>query len=529
MNPLVRMLIAVQFLAGLPPMDARAVGPTDGALAKKPDTNSQGATWPAQPGWPVFMPELVAPEGIKPTIVDLTHNGDLDIVVLTRHELRVLSADGSLRGGVWPIEFPVDGSTLNSNLAIANMDSDPDLEILFSRNQPNPPDSNEIDIHVYDPDGTRASGWPRTLEGTATWVVVADIDADGTNEVIVGTSWDLPRIYVLRSNGTPFSNAWPRDFDHWIRSLAVADLDGDGDMEILLGDGFPDSPSTIQALHHNGDDVEGWPITTPNQVELQVVVGDVDGDGSPEVAFDVTTDTESLVYLLNAQGQPFSSAWPVSLPLAFYYWSLALGDVDGDGYLDIVTTGTTSRVFAIDRFGTVLPGWPAIVETPFPGPISYQNIIHAVADVDADGMPEVVVGALVGPIVFNHDGTPLPGANPLPVEPPHTSARLPFTATVADVDLDGDVEIFSGIWRTLYAWDFPGPECSVQWPRSSGNLGNTGAVTLPTVDTSEWVLFNTCLTGPDVGAIPAECTCLDADNDADIDLHDFAALQRVFE
>ncbi len=91
------------------------------------------------------------------------------------------------------------------------------------------------------------------------------------------------------------------------------------------------------------------------------------------------------------------------------------------------------------------------------------------------------------------------------------------------------MEIFSGIWRTLYAWDFPGPECSVQWPRSSGNLGNTGAITPPTVDTSEWVLFNTCLTGPDVGAIPPECICLDADNDADTDLHDFAALQRVFE
>lgn len=82
--------------------------------------------------------------------------------------------------------------------------------------------------------------------------------------------------------------------------------------------------------------------------------------------------------------------------------------------------------------------------------------------------------------------------------------------------------------RTVPLSDFPGPECSVQWPRSSGNLGNTGVVTAPTVDSSEWVSFNACVTGPDAGPILPECICLDADNDDDVDLHDFAAPQRAF-
>ncbi len=43
-----------------------------------------------------------------------------------------------------------------------------------------------------------------------------------------------------------------------------------------------------------------------------------------------------------------------------------------------------------------------------------------------------------------------------------------------------------------------------------------------------WSSARAHLTGPGAGPIPPECICLDADNDADIDLHDFAALQEDF-
>ncbi len=445
------------------------------------------------------------------------------------HALRILTPDGVIAPGPWPFQFPLQSTTVNLNLSIVNMDSDDDLEIVFSRNQPSLEDPQEVGIHVFNLDGTYAIGWPQVMEGLADRIVVADLDADGSNEIVVGTRRPA-RVYILRSDGASFSDAWPRDFDTWVRGIATADLDGDGDLEILINDTISNSADPIHAIHHDATDLKGWPVWIPQAPDSGFAIGDTDGDGTPEIAFSALGfDTVNRVYLLNARGELFSSAWPLVFPLPTDIASVGFGDVDADGYLDLVATGTMPQVFAFDRDGSAVPGWPALIPFPKPGGLPFANRVQAIADVDADGMPEIIVGALIGPCIFNHDGTPLQGANPLPVNSTHNSAGGRQTLSVADVDLDGDVEILSGIWRTLYAWDFPGPECSVQWPRSSGNLGNTGAVTAPAVDTSEWVMFNTCLTGPNAAAIPPECTCLDADNDADIDLHDFAALQRTFE
>ncbi len=385
-------------------------------------------------------------------------------------------------------------------------------------------------MHVFNHDGTYVTGWPAILEGFAFNTVVADLDGDGRSEVIVGAH-SPARLHVLGADGTPFSGAWPREFEHGVWSPATADLDGDGDLEILASDGLLDEPNLIYAMHHDGVDVNGWPVWIPGFPNSRLVVGDVDGDGSPEIAcatFEFFNGMQAWVYLLNSQGQTYSKDWSVPLPTAGDPWAMAMGDLDGDGGLEILITGTMPQVFALDRFGNFTPGWPAIV-SPL-GSNFYNNRGHSIADVDGDGLPEVVVGTVVGIRVFNRDATPVPGASPLPVIDDHTNAKLQLTVTVADVDLDGDVEIFSGIWRTPGALDFTGPECSVQWERSSGDLGNTGRYVPPRIDASEWVLFNNCFTGPAAVFLPPECDCrdADADSDADIDLADFAALQRAF-
>ncbi len=565
MKEITSSVLAIIILAAPPRDITRAEAPPNRTRLSFETSKALG-DWPVPPGWPYQMSELVAPELIQPVVVDLDNDGAMEIVVLTLHDLRVLTPEGAMHSGAWPFEFPIDFGTGNLNLAIADMDDDTDLEIVFSRNQPSLVDPNTVEIHVFNLDGTYTSGWPQAVEGLADRILVADLDADGSNEIVVGTYFPA-YIYVLRSDGTPFDSAWPREFEWYVRTVSVVDLDGDSDLEILASDAALPLPDLIYAMHHDATDVKGWPIEVPTATKSLIVSGDVDHDGIPEVAFGVFhSSIGSLIYLLDASGNPHNAGWPLVLPTSDEPASVALSDIDGDGHLDVLVTGRMREIFAFDRFGTPLPGWPAIIPFPGPGPNPYRNRIHAVADVDSDGMPEVVVGTVVGPFVFNHDATLLPGADPLPIDPVFRNAQLPHTATVADVDLDGDVELFSGIWRTLYAWDFPGPECSVQWPRSSGNLGNTGAVTPPAVDTSEWVLFNACLTGPAPTApnspsvpssllrapssvalssvpsspsafsvpsvvrtgLPPECQCLDSDGDSDIDLHDFAALQRVF-
>ncbi len=471
---------------------------------------------------------MAFPENIKPIIVDLDHDGNSEVVIVTNHDIRILTTDGRLQSGDWPVDFLRDGLNASLNPTVANMDEDADLEVLFTRSNGDAADPRECTLYAFNIDGTYVNGWPQTLVGHCDDILVADLDRDGINEVVVGTIW-TPRVYVMLADGSPVSNDWPREFEKNITEIGAVDLDGDGDLEIIVHDALFPPPAKIYALEYYGDEVEGWPITVPQQINSPLVAGDVDGDGTAEVAFALLDFQVGVrVYLVDHQGNPHSEEWPVTLPSFGNPWRMAMADIDRDGALDILVSGTMPQVFTLDQFGNDLPGWPAIVP-PAPGVVPYNNVVHAVADVDADGMPEVVVGSIIGTRVFNHDATPLSGASPLPITGEIANAQLSLTTTVADVDLDGDVEIFSGIWRTLYAWDFPGPECSVQWSRSSGSLANTGAVTPPPVDRSEWILFNNCLTGPATETLSPECNCLDADGDADVDFHDFASLQREYD
>src|SRR5690606_18559365 len=95
--------------------------------------------------------------------------------------------------------------------------------------------------------------------------------------------------------------------------------------------------------------------------------------------------------------------------------SLAVGDVDGDGLLDVVAAGEALVVFRGHGDGTLA----APVATALPSPVSG---LLTVGDLDGDGRPDVVAGGAV--LRGLGDGTFQPGSSTLP--------------PLASADLDGD-------------------------------------------------------------------------------------------
>ncbi len=296
-------------------------------------------------------------------------------------------------------------------------------------------------VYVFTSDGTLLSGWPTTTAGPIPGsVAVGDIDNDGTMEVVAG-SWQ--RAYVWNADGTEYPG-WPK-FTGTYGTPVLRDLDGDGDLEIL----YAATAKQIQIWHHDGSHYSGFPVSSP-ELLTSPVVGDVDGDGQVEI---VSTTYEGPVgptpfdvYVWNldgtvASGFPFAMSGVAKVPAV-------LADVDGDDVLDIIAvsyhTSNEDYLYAIDGFGNVKSGWPV---RPRYGRLSSPSV----GDVDGDGHVEIVIGgfSLTGleiVYVYNHDGSTVPGSPFDLTHPFPPSANVNSTPILADVDGDPSrVEIIAKV------------------------------------------------------------------------------------
>lgn len=279
---------------------------------------------------------------------------------------------------------------------------------------------------------------------------------------------------------------------------ALVDLQGTGRLAIV----FADTDGRVHALDPaTRHELPGWPATTDATVPevatedvepghepviAPVAVGDVDGDGQPDV---VVASTAGKVYAFDAHGARLAG-WPQDVALhavtppiprpALDYTRLPhrgtsaspmLADLDRDGRLDVVQAAWDGHVYAFRGDGSSLPGWPVRVELPashklFPGYSLVRDakvdVTPALADLDGDGAWEIVVqsqltevlGAGIQPFGFTNvfayhaDGSLVAGwpARLPGVVEYYGSAQEFITEgssapAVADVDHDGKDEV----------------------------------------------------------------------------------------
>jgi hypothetical protein len=400
-------------------------------------------------------------DGFTQSLVVGDVNGDTHLDIVTGNDggqNAVYLNDGA---GVFgpPLNFGSGGDKTLS-VALGDMDGDGDLDIVAGDDGgPNA---------VYRNDGSGNFG-AATSVGSGGFktrsVALGDVDGDGDLDVVTGNGGALNRqnVIYLNNGAGSFPINDTRDFgtgSDTTSSVAVGDVDGDGDLDIITGDGdgqdavFLNNGAGRFYLYSGSDPLDCGSL--PSQIRCfgngydkttSLAVGDVNGDGHLDIV--AVSDVEfDAVYLNDGAGRfdlpghsrSFGAENDATL-------SAALGDIDGDGDLDIVTgeNGDQNAIYRND-------GEAAFGVSGF-GTETDATLSVAVGDVDGDAHLDIVVGNDGRNTVYlNQDNGP--GSfhvGPVDCGAPPTDVRCfgreqdaTYSIALGDIDGDGDLDVVAG-------------------------------------------------------------------------------------
>jgi VCBS repeat protein len=330
-------------------------------------------------------------------------------------------------------------------IGVGDLDGDGDPDLLFL---------NQFESRALLNDGAAGFTGATALPATFTFgnaLALGDVEGDGDLDALVSGSNGNQLFlnngagsFVDASSQVPPATANPR-------SLALGDVDGDGDPDVFVGNAAPFATPGIPCtlLLNGGSGVFADASSQLPSVAVNasaVALGDVDGDGDLDAAVGTAPSLfgaggQERLFLGDGAGSFTDASAQLPSP-ADGTSSLALGDVDGDGDLDLlagngpVNTPQQSRLYRNDGLGTF-----ADVTAQLPSLLLPTQAV-ALGDVDGDGDPDALLGNYFQPnrLYANGGGGVFSDASSqLPAEFDPTRALA-----LADLDGDGDLDAVLG-------------------------------------------------------------------------------------
>lgn len=395
------------------------------------------------------------------------------------------------------------------------------------------------------------AGFPILLDNqTTSDPVIGDIDGDGDNEIVVGSShvaaWHHTGLELKDGDSDPQTWGILNTLGGEITSsIALGNLDNVPGLDIVACD--LDS-NWVMCMNYNGDMLPGWPKVAEHDFRAPPTTGDIDGDGFTDV---IAVDTYGVIYAWDRLGNEIvdGDANPATdgvlfraTPISFSSQGVALDDFDSDGNNEIVYAGRDGIVHVLNDDGTEVAGWPFAMPSEAVGS-------PAVGDIDNDGLPEVLVRSRSTEVyLLNHDGTSW-GLG----WPRYISLNEPFfgpSFALADFDNDNDLEIVvchqNTIESRLYVIqhngnNMPGwpivynPNDNTESSPVVADVNGDGNLDIMLGDESRfiyaWDINGNMVDGFPIAtedAVRATPTLGDVDGDGDIDMVVYSWDQRVY-